>query len=279
VQAARRPPGGPWSSPQDLSAAGQAAASSQVAIDQGGDVIAVWERSDGSHYIVQAARRTAVGNWRAPEDLSTAGKDADFPQVAFDAAGNAVTVWSRSNGMNLIVQASALDASGPVFGGLTIPASGTAGMPLSFAVSPFDVWSALGPGPVWSFGDGAMGAGNSVAHAYAAAGTYKVTLSQADSLGNLSSVSRNISIAAAPPPPPPPPPPPVKHCVVPKVVGKKLIRAKVAIKRAHCRTGKVTRRYAKNKRGLVIAQKPKARRHLRVGAKVNLVVSKGRRRR
>jgi len=81
------------------------------------------------------------------------------------------------------------------------------------------------------------------------------------------------------PPPPPPPPPPVVKCVVPKVLGKTLPKAKAAIKKNHCRTGKVTRAYSKRfKRGRVIVQKPKAGKRLPAGSKVRLVVSKGRRR-
>jgi len=62
-------------------------------------------------------------------------------------------------------------------------------------------------------------------------------------------------------------------------LGKTLPKAKAAIKKNHCRTGKVTRAYSKRfKRGRVIVQKPKAGKRLPAGSKVRLVVSKGRRR-
>jgi hypothetical protein len=64
-------------------------------------------------------------------------------------------------------------------------------------------------------------------------------------------------------------------CLVPKVKGKKLKRAKRALRQAHCRPGKIRHRYSRAKKGHVIAQKPRPHRHLRKGAKVNLVVSKG----
>lgn len=66
-------------------------------------------------------------------------------------------------------------------------------------------------------------------------------------------------------------------CVVPKTRGLSLKRARARIKKAHCRTGKVTRRYSTREKGHVIAQKPRPKRHLRNGAAVNLVISKGRR--
>jgi hypothetical protein len=76
--------------------------------------------------------------------------------------------------------------------------------------------------------------------------------------------------------PPPPPPPPVKKCIVPKVVGLKLAKAKTKIKKAHCRVGKITRKHSSlKKKGKVIKQFPKAGKHLKVGTKVNLTVGKG----
>ncbi len=74
----------------------------------------------------------------------------------------------------------------------------------------------------------------------------------------------------------PPPPPPVKKCIVPKVVGLKLAKAKTKIKKAHCRVGKVTKKHSsKKKKGKVIKQSPKAHKHLKVNSKVNLTVGKG----
>ena len=65
---------------------------------------------------------------------------------------------------------------------------------------------------------------------------------------------------------------------MPKVVGKTLAKAKTAIAKSHCRTGKVTRAYSKRvRKGRVVSQKPRAGKTLANGAKVNLVVSRGRR--
>ena len=65
-------------------------------------------------------------------------------------------------------------------------------------------------------------------------------------------------------------------CLVPKVKGKKLAAAKSALTRVHCKAGKITRRFSKVKKGRVISQRPKPGTNLPAGAKVNLVVSKGR---
>lgn len=64
-------------------------------------------------------------------------------------------------------------------------------------------------------------------------------------------------------------------CVVPKLKGKTLKAAKRALTRAHCRAGKITKKYSRVKSGRVISQKPRPGKHLRVGARVNLTVSKG----
>jgi hypothetical protein len=69
--------------------------------------------------------------------------------------------------------------------------------------------------------------------------------------------------------------PPVQ-CVVPKVVGLKLAKAKTKIKNGHCRVGKITKKHSsKKKKGKVLKQSPKAGKHLSAGSKVNLTVGKG----
>jgi PASTA domain/Divergent InlB B-repeat domain len=67
-------------------------------------------------------------------------------------------------------------------------------------------------------------------------------------------------------------------CVVPKLKGKTLTAAKSVIKRAHCGVGTIKHRASRTvKKNHVISQKPKPGTRLKQGAKVTLVVSKGRR--
>ena len=66
-------------------------------------------------------------------------------------------------------------------------------------------------------------------------------------------------------------------CIVPKVTGKTLAGATSALTKAHCRLGKVTKRFsAKVKKGRVISGSPARGKHLKNLAKVNLVLSRGR---
>ncbi|HJQ49308.1 MAG TPA: PASTA domain-containing protein [Gaiellaceae bacterium] len=68
-----------------------------------------------------------------------------------------------------------------------------------------------------------------------------------------------------------------RACIVPKVTGNSLKTARRKIKRAHCRTGTMTRRYSTATIGRVISQNPHPKNRRRIGARVNLVISKGRR--
>ena len=169
-----------------------------MAIDPAGDAVAVWDRPNGSNFIVQAAARPAGGSFGAPVDLSLAGQNAFDPQVAIDPAGDAVAVWDRSNGANTIVQAAGYDFAGPQLKGLSIPVSGTVRTPVSFGVSPLDTWSGVAS-TTWSFGDGQNASGAAVPHVYAAAGSYHVSVTSVDGDGNATTATGSITIAALPP--------------------------------------------------------------------------------
>lgn len=68
--------------------------------------------------------------------------------------------------------------------------------------------------------------------------------------------------------------------MVPNVVGKTLAKAKAKLRTAHCRTGKVTRKASSARlKGKVVRQSPRRGKHLANGAKVNLTIGKGPRRR
>jgi plastocyanin len=75
-----------------------------------------------------------------------------------------------------------------------------------------------------------------------------------------------------------PPPRKARRCVVPRVVGRPLARARRMLVRAHCRTGKISRRFSRKVLGRVVSQRPRAGVRRPVGARVDLVVSRGRRR-
>ncbi|WP_323696857.1 InlB B-repeat-containing protein [Thiorhodovibrio litoralis] len=96
----------------DLSATGQNADNPQVAVDNSGNAIAVWEVFNGN-WIIQSARYVADSEtWGAISDLSATGLNAYDPQVAVDSSGNAIAVWKRK----FIIQSSRYDADRGTWG-------------------------------------------------------------------------------------------------------------------------------------------------------------------
>lgn len=113
-----------------ISAAGQAAANPDVAIDRDGNVLAVWDRFDGATSRVEATFRPAGGAFATAVPISDAGRTAWFPQVAFDPQGNALAVWTRSDGAFFRIQAALRPAGGNFGAAQTIsPAGESASFP------------------------------------------------------------------------------------------------------------------------------------------------------
>ena len=113
VQAASRPAGGAWQTPVTLSAPSRFIDDEpRVATNATGDVVAVWNHSNGSEYVMQAAARPAGGAWQAAVDISAPGHSADEPRLAVNQAGLAVVVWRDSDGssFNNTIQAAARPA-------------------------------------------------------------------------------------------------------------------------------------------------------------------------
>jgi PKD domain-containing protein len=202
LRVAMLPAGGDWSEPDDLSARADNFQSYDLDANAAAGVVATWTREDGGIHEVQAAVRPPGGDWSEPDDLSAEGEDSGLPELAFDAAGNAVAIWGRAAGGDYVLQGAGYDFAGPRLDALQIPAAGTAGEPVSFAVSPFDVFS-LGA-TNWTFGDGSQTSGNAVSHVYAAAGKYPVTVNAFDASGNATTQTETITIAAGAIKPPPP---------------------------------------------------------------------------
>ena len=86
-------------------------------------------------------------------------------------------------------------------------------------------------------------------------------------------------LAQPPPPrpPAPPPPPAARRCIVPRVVGKTLRRARARIRARGCAVGRIRRVRSRRPRGRVIGQKPRPGSHRPRGTRVQLVLSRGRR--
>jgi hypothetical protein len=204
VEAVSGSTSGNWSAPTDL-AAGQNAALAQVAMTAGGDAVAVWTRVLDYENLIEAIARPAGGAWSQPTPVPPpAGQSFSFaPQVAMDAAGDAVAVWSHIGNSARSIQAAVYDVVGPRLDRLAIAGSGEVGAPLSFSVSTYDVWSAVEP-PGWSFGDGSAVSGYAVEHTYAEPGEYGVTVTATDAAGNATVATGTVVVSGGDAPPPAP---------------------------------------------------------------------------
>jgi hypothetical protein len=284
IQAAFKLANGAWGAPVGLSAFGESASNPDVAFDGQGDALAVWtlKSSSGENETIQAAFRPAHGVWQAPEDLSSPLRSAYSPQIALDGQGDALVAWNGEYG----IQAAGYVAKGPILNDVSIPAEGAVGQPLGFSVSPLDVWSVLGE-TNWSFGDGTIASGLSVNHTYGGAGTYEVTLRSVDLLGNVTGTSAKVTVVLTPASPasrrtpsrqtselpaltPRAPAKSVVRCIVPRLHGKSLSRARRALQNAHCALGRISRPPHRRSVLVVVAQSVPAGEKLGDNAPVTL---------
>ncbi len=108
VQTRARSAAGVLSAVQTLSDPGANASGPQVGVDTDGDAVFAWRRPDvGANFRVQGRARSAAGILGAVQTLSSAGQSASSPDLGVDADGDAIATWSRSDGTNERVQASA----------------------------------------------------------------------------------------------------------------------------------------------------------------------------
>ena len=80
----------------------------QVAVDGFGNATVVWRQWDVTHYSVSSNRYfRASGQWDTAALIETDNvADVVNPQVAMDVAGNAVAVWSQSDGSRSSIRAN-----------------------------------------------------------------------------------------------------------------------------------------------------------------------------
>lgn len=195
IQAASRASGGSFGAAQ-LGISAPTATGPRVVLDSAGNAASVWRRADGEGSRIEAAIRPLGGQFGAVKTLSTQFNTLD-PALSMDGLGNALSVWPLDDpklpeDADMVVQFAAFDNSAPDLTSVSVPASGATGAPSSFSVSARDVWSPVSIS--WSFGDGSSGNGESVSHAYAAPGSYAVTVKAVDAVGNERTTTRTIQV-------------------------------------------------------------------------------------
>jgi hypothetical protein len=98
IYANRYTPGGGWGTAALIENGTGNADNPQIAFDPDGNAIAVWVQNDGSHNSIYANRYTPGGGWGSATVIESGTGDADNPQIAFDADGNAIAVWRQDDG-------------------------------------------------------------------------------------------------------------------------------------------------------------------------------------
>jgi hypothetical protein len=209
VQGAERPSGGSFRDYRPLSNATSGGFSARVDVAPDGAAVAIWAGLSGGQSAVQATRRGPGlgGEFGAVTDvalgsLPTADPRIDLftPVVAVDGEGNAAAAWSRfrqDTGMTINdweLDAAGFDAAPPTLAAVSVPPSASRGAGVGMAAAATDRWT-----PVrfaWNFGDGTSAPGDAVTHAFGTAGTFGVTVTATDGVGNASTATRQILISA-----------------------------------------------------------------------------------
>lgn len=106
-----------WGAVTDLSATGRDASAPQVALSSDGThATAVWQRSNGSNWIVQSKSATlegATSTWGGVSELSPTGQNGDTAQIGLSADGSKATlVWHQNDTHFWTVQTSSATVSG-----------------------------------------------------------------------------------------------------------------------------------------------------------------------
>jgi hypothetical protein len=104
IGSAFKPAGSNWQSPITLSGPVQGAFEPQVAIDEAGEAIAVWDAWLGrEEQVIQVSTRPAGGNWSAPLDLSRTDEGAARPDLSMNERGEAAISWqAHPSGWNVV---------------------------------------------------------------------------------------------------------------------------------------------------------------------------------
>jgi len=201
IRYATREPGQNFGFPTDITGdPGVDPGGSEVAVDGQGNAMAVWTSFDNGTPKTRWANAPLGQGFGSAGTLLGPDQGAQSPEVAYDPQGNAVAAWygypsSHATDITAPVAAAGFDAAGPLLRGLSLPATGTTSRAVPFAVIPLDVWSPVAS-TRFSFGDGQALAAATVQapHIYKSGGTFPVTVTATDSLGNSSSAAGSVKI-------------------------------------------------------------------------------------
>jgi hypothetical protein len=193
IRVAQLPSGSMTPHPPETLAGSNGGMRPQLAVNADGAAVVVWTGNS----VNAAVRPAGAAVWSS---RAVSLNRPSTAAVAINAFGDALSTWTDAPvGVPSRIVTAGYDGSGPQLDRLEVPQDTHTGVPVEFSVTALDVWSGVSS-TVWRFGDGATADGTTVSHTYAAGGTYPVTVTSTDSLGNSSSLTRMISVAGPPPP-------------------------------------------------------------------------------
>jgi predicted enzyme related to lactoylglutathione lyase len=106
IWANRFTPATGWSVAETIEADDGNATGPQVVVDPSGNAIAVWTQSDGARFNIWANRFTPLAGWGAAELIEADDGNATGPQVVVDPSGNAIAIWTQSDGTRFNIWAN-----------------------------------------------------------------------------------------------------------------------------------------------------------------------------
>ena len=186
---------GAWSSPTTLvEGGGNGSTQPAVATDPTGDALIAWEIGG----IVSAVSRPAGTALAGPGVPISNLAHPGFlpPQVGMDVNGDGVVTWSSPDSISTHIAVAVNDVTPPYVTLFVHKPSVQVGEVQTMTAHAADTWSSSSIS--WNFGDGATASGESVSHAYSAAGDKNLTLTVTDAVGNTTSQSHPILVTARP---------------------------------------------------------------------------------
>jgi hypothetical protein len=91
---------------------GPTTARPRIVSDGKGKAIVIWSQGRRGHHRIMARKITAAGRLGAVKTLSGAGRKSEDPEVATDAHGDAVVVWSQPGDKNSRIKARRISSKG-----------------------------------------------------------------------------------------------------------------------------------------------------------------------